>query len=38
VIIKTWIKSGLLYLDDYDDPVERKLRKGLRVDHSKRPS
>jgi hypothetical protein len=37
-IIKTWIKTGLLYHANYDDPVERKPRKGLRVDNSKRPT
>jgi len=37
-IIKTWVKNGVLYHEDYDDPVERKERKGLRLDPSKRPS
>jgi hypothetical protein len=37
-IIKTWVKTGLLYNEDYDDPIDRKSRKGLRVDQSKRPS
>jgi hypothetical protein len=37
-IINTWVKTGLLYDDDYDDPVEHKSRKGLYVDASKRPS
>jgi hypothetical protein len=37
-IVKTWVKNGLLYNDTYDDPVARKQRQGLRVDHSKRPS
>ena len=36
-IIKTWVKSGLLIREKYDDPVERKPRYGLRVDNSKRP-
>jgi hypothetical protein len=36
-IVKTWLKSGVLYNDEYDDPIERKPRKGLRVDGSKRP-
>jgi hypothetical protein len=36
-IIKVWLKSGVLYNENYDDPVERKPRKGLRVDDSKRP-
>jgi hypothetical protein len=37
-IIRTWIKTGLLYDKDYDDPVDRKPRKGLHVDTTKRPS
>jgi len=37
-IVKTWLKNGVLFRDDYYDPVERKDRKGLRVDPSKRPS
>lgn len=37
-IIKTWVKNGVLYSEAYDDLVERKPRKGLRVDPSKRPS
>jgi 5S rRNA maturation endonuclease (ribonuclease M5) len=37
-IIKTWVKNGVLYHEDYDDPVDRKERKGLRLDPSKRPS
>jgi hypothetical protein len=37
-IIKTWIKNGVLYRDDYDDPVKRDVRSGLRLDASKRPS
>ena len=37
-IIHAWLDSGLLYPDDYDDPVDRKSRKGLYVDASKRPS
>jgi hypothetical protein len=36
-IVRAWIKSGLLYAEDYDDPVTRKPLKGLRVDNSKRP-
>jgi hypothetical protein len=36
-IIRTWIKSGLLYRESYDDPVTRDSRSGLRVDASKRP-
>ena len=37
-IIRTWIKNGTLYEAEYDDPVERKRRKGYRLDASKRPS
>jgi hypothetical protein len=36
-IIKTWVKNGVLYNEDYDDPVERKPRKGLRLNPAKRP-
>jgi len=37
-IIRTWVKNGVLFDDDYDDPVKRKTRKGLRLNHAKRPS
>lgn len=37
-IIQRWLGTGLLYLDDYDDPVQRKERKGLFVCDAKRPS
>jgi hypothetical protein len=37
-IIKTWIKNDVLYAVEYDDPVERKKRNGLRLDTSKRPT
>jgi hypothetical protein len=36
--IKTWIKNGVLYKEDYNDPVKREKRPGLRVNSSKRPS
>jgi AAA domain-containing protein len=36
-IINAWIDMGLLYSDDYNDPVQRKPRKGLFVDDTKRP-
>jgi hypothetical protein len=36
-IIFAWLETGLLYPADYDDPVQRKPRKGLRVDSTKRP-
>jgi AAA domain len=37
-IIRTWTKNGVLVSEDYDDPVERKPRKGLSVCHAKRPT
>jgi AAA domain len=37
-IIRTWIKNGLLLEEEYDDPIERKLRKGLSVCNAKRPT
>jgi hypothetical protein len=37
-IVRTWGKTGLVVSEDYDDPVDRKPRKGLRVCHAKRPS
>jgi hypothetical protein len=37
-IIHAWLDTGLLYAKDYDDPVQRKPRKGLYVDDAKRPS
>lgn len=37
-IVNTWVRTGLLVVQDYDDPVARKPLKGLLVDHAKRPS
>ena len=37
-IIKTWIKSGMLYAVEYDDPIDRRKRSGLRLDTTKRPT
>jgi hypothetical protein len=37
-IISAWLETGLLYPDDYKDPVQRRPRKGLFVDATKRPS
>ena len=37
-IIRTWVSNGVLYEADYDDPVDRKPRQGLRLDPAKRPS
>ena len=36
-IVREWVKSELLVRNEYDDPVERKPRKGLYVDDAKRP-
>jgi hypothetical protein len=36
-IIKGWLKTGLLIEDDYEDEADRKKRKGLRVNWTKRP-
>jgi hypothetical protein len=36
-IIHAWLASGLLYPEDYDDPVDRKTRQGLFVADAKRP-
>jgi hypothetical protein len=38
IIIHAWIENGVLYPEEYDDPVDRKKRKGLRLDPAKRPS
>ncbi|OSI21187.1 AAA family ATPase [Bradyrhizobium canariense] len=37
-IIKTWLGSGLLLHETYENPISRKEVKGLRVDPVKRPS
>jgi hypothetical protein len=37
-IIRTWVKNGVLHKEDYDDPVDRRTRAGLRLNTSKRPS
>jgi hypothetical protein len=37
-IIRAWVKNGVLYEDEYADPTDRKNRKGLRLDATKRPS
>jgi hypothetical protein len=36
-IIKTWVRDRVLYSEEYDDPVDRKPRRGPRVDAAKRP-
>jgi hypothetical protein len=37
-IIKAWVKSGLLYNLEYEDPNARKTFLGLRVNPTRRPS
>jgi hypothetical protein len=37
-IVNTWVETNVLFNDEYDDPIDRKPRKGLRVCHGKRPS
>ena len=37
-IIRTWIRNGVLYHKEYDDPVDRRKRNGLRLDTTKRPT
>jgi hypothetical protein len=37
-IVKTWVKNGVLAVEDYDDPITRKPRRGIRVCPEKRPS
>ncbi|MEK9281187.1 helicase RepA family protein [Bradyrhizobium sp. ISRA442] len=37
-IVNTWVENGVLFNEEYDDPIDRKSRKGLRVCHGKRPS
>jgi hypothetical protein len=37
-IIRTWLKTELLYKKEYDNPIQRKTRQGLYVDPTKRPS
>jgi hypothetical protein len=37
-IVEAWIKTGLLYIENYEDPIQRKPQKGLCVDDSKRPA
>jgi AAA domain len=35
-VIKTWLRNGVLFTDQYDDPVDRKKRSGLSVNNAKR--
>lgn len=37
-VVRTWVKNGVLIPENYYDEVDRKDRKGLRVNHEKRPS
>jgi hypothetical protein len=37
-MIQIWVKNGTLYAEDYEDPVQRRPRSGLRVNPLKRPS
>lgn len=37
-MIKSWLKNELLYEDEYKDDAQRKMRKGVRVNNSKRPT
>lgn len=37
-MVKAWLRSGLLYEDEYKDDAQRKMRKGVRVNNSKRPT
>jgi hypothetical protein len=37
-IVRTWVKNGVLMVEEYDDPVRREKVKGLRVNPAKRPS
>jgi hypothetical protein len=36
-MVNAWAKGGLLFEEDYDDPIDRHKRKGLHVDDAKRP-
>jgi hypothetical protein len=36
-IIKAWLKTGMLYREDYQNPTTRKSVSGLRVDQTKKP-
>jgi AAA domain len=37
-VIKAWVKTGLLEMQDYRDPVRSEPARGLKVNHAKRPS
>jgi hypothetical protein len=37
-IVRTWVQNDVLYHEEYDDPVDRRKRSGLRLDTGKRPT
>jgi hypothetical protein len=37
-IVNTWLKNGVMFNEEYDDPADRKPRSGLRVNATKRPT
>ena len=37
-VIRSWLRTGALYAEEYNDPTDRKMRTGLRVNPAKRPS
>jgi hypothetical protein len=37
-IVGTWLKNGVLFVEEYDDPERREKAKGLRLNQVKRPS
>jgi hypothetical protein len=37
-IVRTWLKNGVLFTEQYHNPVRREATLGLRVNHAKRPS
>jgi hypothetical protein len=38
IMIKTWVRNGVLERYDYENPITRHKNTGLRVDDTKRPS
>src|SRR4029077_4383237 len=36
-MVRAWLESGVLVAEEYDDPVQRKRRRGVRVVAGKRP-
>ena len=38
LLVSVWLKNGVLVRTTYRDPVQRKDREGVTVDHSKRPT